>query len=146
MLKIDRKKLAIATIITLFCSAHALAQGPADKLYDLTVGNTIAQVEIADTDASRRLGLMHRQQMAESQGMLFIFANNDRHCFWMKNTLIPLSIAFIDSNNTIIDIQDMQAHDLTPHCASKQVQQALEMNLGWFERNNISVGTQIKLK
>lgn len=110
----------------------------------LQIAQKTIQVEIADTESTRRLGLMHRTSLAKDHGMLFIFNDSNWHCFWMKNTLMPLSIAFIDEKNTIIDIQDMQARSLESICPPQKVNQALEMELGWFESNNINIGEKIE--
>lgn len=107
------------------------------------------QVEVADTPASRSQGLMHRTHLDEHAGMLFIFEATSRGGFWMKNTLIPLSIAFIDENWLIVDIKDMKvAPDpkegpFTIYEAAKPYRYALEVNEGFFARNGIKVGAKI---
>lgn len=82
--------------------------------------------------------------MPANQGMLFAFEAEGVHCFWMKNTLIPLSIAFLAPNGTIINIADMQAQDETSHCPQQAVRFALEMNQGWFKRKGFKAGDKIE--
>jgi uncharacterized membrane protein (UPF0127 family) len=87
---------------------------------------------------------MMRTRMGSSEGMIFDFGAPAGVCMWMKNTLIPLSVAFIDSEGKIINIEDMQPETLDSHCAKKTVQYALEMNLGWFKQKNIKPGSKIE--
>jgi uncharacterized membrane protein (UPF0127 family) len=88
---------------------------------------------------------MFRKEMAENEGMLFIFGRPHQAAFWMRNTLLPLSCAYIDGNGTILEIHEMKPLDETPISASTdQVHYVLEMNAGWFERNNVPVGTLIR--
>ena len=100
-------------------------------------------VEVADSDFLRDRGLMFRQNMGEDEGMLFIFPESDQRGFWMKNTYIPLSIAFLDDNGTILNIADMSPHDLNTTYSEGPARGALEMNQGWFERNGISPGCRV---
>lgn len=88
--------------------------------------------EIAATQEGRAQGLMFREKMGANQGMLFIFTRSDRHCMWMRNTLLPLSVAFLDEEGKIINIEDMQPKTESNHCATSPARYALEMNLGWF--------------
>jgi uncharacterized protein len=98
------------------------------------------RVEIASTEAQRERGLMDRTALAEDAGMLFVFEQEQSDPFWMKDTLIPLSIAYIDSRENIIDIQDMQPLDETPHPPAAPYQYALEVNQGFFANRGIEVG------
>lgn len=101
-------------------------------------------VEIADTPRSRQRGLMHRHFMAEHRGMLFVFSKSQELCFWMRNTSIPLSIAYIDENAKVIDMFDMQPLDERSICSTAPALFALEVNQGWFERHNIKTGDQLE--
>src|SRR3954467_4204541 len=101
---------------------------------------TELEVEIADNDAERARGLMERTALAENAGMLFVFDREKRLSFWMKNTLIPLSVAYIASDGRIVDIQDMQPHDETPHPSAGPARYALEVNQGFFGDHGIGVG------
>ena len=110
-----------------------------------SVGKEIhLQVEIADTDQKRAQGLMHRKNLDTNSGMLFVFPREQYMNFWMKNTYIPLSIAFIDKHGTILEIQHMKPLDDTIFYTSKsKAIYALEVNRGWFNRNSINVGCRI---
>jgi len=109
----------------------------------LSAGMYLIQAEVADTDAARQRGLMMRNYMASNEGMVFDFGEPATVCMWMKNTLIPLSVAFIDANGLIVNIEDMQPQTLESHCAKKSVRYALEMNQGWFKQKNIQAGFKI---
>ncbi len=111
----------------------------------IKINNNKLNVEYAQTFEQRARGLMYRKAMCEDCGMLFRFDEPKRASMWMKNTFIPLDVAFIDRNGVITDIKPLQPHDLTSVAASKQVQFALEMNQGWFADNNIKVGHKITL-
>jgi uncharacterized membrane protein (UPF0127 family) len=102
-------------------------------------------VEIADTPEKRQIGLMYRKNLGENEGMLFIFFEEDFHSFWMKNTLIPLSIAFIKEDGTIVQIEDMEPETETTHPSKFPAKYALEVNKGWFKENNITAGDKILL-
>jgi uncharacterized protein len=117
------------------------AQQPALPTIKLSAGIYVIQAEVASTTATRSQGLMRRKSMAQGAGMLFLFDESAGHCMWMKNTLIPLSVAFIDERGQIVNIADMQPLDETTHCASRPVRYALEMNQGWFKKRGIVPGT-----
>jgi uncharacterized membrane protein (UPF0127 family) len=102
-------------------------------------------VEIADTDAERQRGLMERTALDEERGMLFVFEEEQELSFWMRNTLIPLSIAYIDSDGRIVDIQDMEPLDESGHPSAEPAQYALEVNQGFFEERGVEVGDRVDL-
>lgn len=110
----------------------------------LKAGDQSIQAEVASTEAQRSRGLMHRNSMPEQHGMLFVFEKPARYCFWMKNTLIPLSIAFLDADGTIVNLADMEPQSESHHCAAQPVGMALEMNQGWFEKHGMTVGKRIE--
>lgn len=111
----------------------------------IRVGGVPLEVEIADTPRSRQTGLMFRERLPENEGMLFVFERVDYLSFWMKNTLIPLSIAFIDADGKIVQIEDMEPLDeQTHHRSVKPVLYALEVNQGWFKRHGVNVGDQVE--
>jgi len=110
----------------------------------LTIAGHKVTVEVAANDPDRMQGLMHRRMLPENRGMIFVFPAEDRHAMWMKNTFIPLSVAFIDSKGVITNIEDMKPRTLDAHPAVRPVRYALEMNLGWFSRNGIKAGTKIE--
>ncbi|MDT7880877.1 MAG: DUF192 domain-containing protein [Candidatus Hydrothermia bacterium] len=114
------------------------------QLEKIEINNKILYVEIADNDEKRSLGLMFRKYLPDSVGMLFIFDSSGIYPFWMKNTYIPLSIAFIDENYKIIDIFDLEPLDETPIFPLKKFKYALEVNRNWFKRNDIRVGDKVK--
>lgn len=106
----------------------------------LQLNQHTVQAEVAATEASRNQGLMFRTSLPPDQGMLFVFQAPTRSCFWMKNTLIPLSIAFIDNDGRIINILDMQPQSLENHCPDRAMQFALEMPQGWFRKAGVRSG------
>lgn len=101
-------------------------------------------VEVAKTPEERAYGLMGRKHLAKDEGMLFIFDTEDYHGFWMKNTLIPLSIAFFDKDGRIVWITDMKPLTLDSHIPPQRILYALEMNKGWFTKNSIKVGDVVR--
>ncbi len=110
----------------------------------LTAGMFVIDAAVAANDADREQGLMYRSQLGPNEGMLFVFGENAVHCFWMKNTLIPLSIAFIRADGTITDIDEMQAETTNNHCPRNNGTFALEMPKGWFTAKGIKPGMVIQ--
>jgi uncharacterized membrane protein (UPF0127 family) len=110
----------------------------------LTIGGHKATAEVAATDAHRSTGLMHRRMLPENRGMLFIFPDVAMHGMWMMNTYVPLSVAFLDREGRIINIEDMQPQTKNTHTASKPAKYALEMNLGWFAKRGIKPGAKVE--
>ncbi len=100
--------------------------------------------EVAANDAHRMTGLMHRRMMPEHRGMLFVFRDISHHAMWMENTYIPLSVAFIDEQGVIVNIEDMKPLTRDAHAAKKPVKYALEMNLGWFAKRGIKPGAKLE--
>lgn len=101
--------------------------------------------EIADDDAERSLGLMHRKKIADGEGMLFVFESDRLLSFWMKNTLVPLSIAYIASDGRILELHDMTPLSLAPVESERSARYALEVTQGWFERSGVVVGDRLVL-
>ncbi|QWD77661.1 DUF192 domain-containing protein [Polynucleobacter sp. MWH-Svant-W18] len=110
---------------------------------ELKTGIYRIQAEIADTPQAREVGLMNRTSMPINSGMLFIFEQKAGHCFWMNNTKIPLSIAFIADDGKIVNIEEMQAETTNNHCPKAAVRYALEMNKQWFSERVIVPGSVI---
>jgi len=110
----------------------------------LYIGQKEIWVEVAKTPEERSYGLMGRKNLGKDEGMLFIFETEDRHGFWMKNTFIPLSIAFIDKNGKIVSITDMKPLTLDSHVPPQPILYALEMNKGWFSSRGIKVGDMVR--
>lgn len=127
--------------LLVFSLAHAAFTNAADA--ELTAGMYRIEAEIAHTYAGREQGLMGRTAMAEGRGMVFVFPADGLHCMWMANTLIPLSVAFVDAKGVITNIEDMQPHTRDSHCASQPARFALEMNLGWFQRRGVKAGARL---
>jgi uncharacterized membrane protein (UPF0127 family) len=105
-------------------------------------GNDTVRAEVARTPEEREVGLMHRQSLAEGRGMLFVFPDLQIRSFWMKDTLIPLDIAYLDESFRIVDIQGMEANTTDTHPSARPAMFALEVPLGWFEKMGIGVGAQ----
>jgi uncharacterized protein len=110
----------------------------------LTAGMYVIDAAVAANDADREQGLMYRSELAPNEGMLFVFGENAVHCFWMKNTLIPLSIAFMRADGTVTDIDEMQAETTNNHCPKNNGVYALEMSKGWFTSKGIKPGMKIQ--
>lgn len=109
----------------------------------LNAGMHVIQAEVASNDATRAKGLMHRKELAPNSGMLFVFEQPNVQCFWMRNTLIPLSIAFILDDGTIANIADMAPMTENSHCSVAPVRYTLEMEQGWFAKRGITAGKKI---
>jgi uncharacterized protein len=120
---------------------HARAQMPEIAL---TIAGHKLTAEVAASNPERMQGLMNRRMMPENRGMLFVFTEETQHAMWMKNTYIPLSVAFIDSKAIITNIEDMKPHTEDVHPATRPVRYALEMNVGWFAKRGIKAGAMIE--
>jgi len=112
---------------------------PGDKV-DLEIKGAKVRVEVASDDLSRTNGLMYRERLAEDEGMLFVYSSLRELSFWMRNTLIPLSIAFLDDSGKILEIRDMQPKDESRTVSMYKVRYALEVNQGWFQRHGVHTG------
>jgi uncharacterized membrane protein (UPF0127 family) len=132
-------------LLSLLAGATAAQSGPQPKLatVPLTAGMHAISAEVARTQEQRQMGLMLRTSMAPHEGMLFVFDDSAVHCFWMRNTLLPLSIAFIADDGRIVDIVDMKPKSEESNCPSRPVRFALEMNKGWFAQRAIKPGFQL---
>lgn len=137
-------RIAGATLSAALSCAAAAQQAPKFDVVSLTAGINLVRAEVAAAPAQREQGLMFREKMAANDGMVFVFDRPADVCMWMKNTLLPLSVAFIDGDGKIVNIEDMQPQTLDSHCSRKLVRYALEMNLGWFKQKNIKPGTVIE--
>jgi hypothetical protein len=131
-----RSVLALAAL----AAAPALAQPPVAQL---NAGMHLIRAEVVSDPGTRAEGLMYRKSMAQNAGMLFIFDEAAVHCMWMKNTLIPLSVAFIDDRGAIVNIADMEPQTEASHCAAQPVRYALEMNRGWFAARGVKPGSRL---
>lgn len=133
-------KKILATLALTVWSAISLAEMP---VMELTAGFHRIEAEVAADSQNRQIGLMNRKSMPPQRGMLFVFTEKNTHCMWMRNTFIPLSVAFIDEQGVIINIEDMQPQTENNHCAKVPARYALEMNLGWFAQRAIKPGTKL---
>ncbi|MBU3543720.1 DUF192 domain-containing protein [Polynucleobacter sp. MWH-Mekk-B1] len=132
----------IFILLASICSGYSLAQvNMGLPTIELKTGIYRIQAELADTPKSREVGLMNRTSMPTNSGMLFVFEQKAGHCFWMNNTKIPLSIAFIADDGKIVNINEMQAETTNNHCPTAPVRYALEMNKQWFSERVIVPGT-----
>ncbi len=132
----------LATWMALAAAAPALAEAPA-KTSTLKVGSHALKVEVALTDEQRMTGLMFREALGKDDGMLFIFDEPAYQSMWMKNTLIPLSVAFVDAQGTILNILDMEPQTLDSHTSAGPATYAIETNKGWFAGRKIKAGEKV---
>ena len=134
--------LALAALV-LACAVHADEPQMNLPRVKLTTGMHAIDAQVAATPDQRMTGLMFRKEMPQNEGMLFVFEAPSEQCFWMKNTLLPLSIAFVADDGTIVNIDEMKAQTLDSHCSAKPVRYVLEMNTGWFARKGIKAGAKL---
>ena len=127
-------------LLALLLSGASQAEMPR---MELNAGFHRIEAEVAADQANRMQGLMQRRSMASNHGMLFVFPNTERHCMWMRNTLLPLSVAFLDAEGRILNVEEMQAQSDNNHCAASPARFALEMNSGWFAAKGLKAGMRI---
>jgi uncharacterized membrane protein (UPF0127 family) len=146
MIKIKTRTSLAGLLALAFTTLPAVAQqGQPQRLETITLnaGMHNIRAEVALTPEQRATGLMYRREMAAHEGMLFVFEQAAPQCFWMKNTLLPLSIAFLADDGTVVNIADMKPQTLDSHCSAKPVRYALEMNQGWFAKRGIQTGAKL---
>lgn len=124
------------------CLASAVA-AQTMPVVELAAGIHRIEAEVAATQEDRMLGLMYRKTMPPQHGMLFVFDADARHCMWMRNTYLPLAVAFLDAEGRIINIAEMQPQSENNHCAARPARFALEMNAGWFRARGLGPDTAI---
>jgi uncharacterized protein len=136
---------ALAAFALAAFGTAAVAQDGPQKLpaIKLSAGMHVLNVEVAQTPEQHQIGLMFRKTMPTNDGMIFVFDRPGQQCFWMKNTLLPLSVAFISDDGSITNIEDMKPQTLDSHCSTKPVRYVLEMNDGWFAKRGIKAGSKI---
>lgn len=132
--------LLAAGITLAFLATPVFAQMPH---IDLSAGFHRIEAEVAADQPNRMQGLMMRKSMPANHGMLFVFPQAERHCMWMRNTYLPLSVAFLDERGRILNIENMQPQTENNHCAAAPARFALEMNRGWFADKGIKPGQRI---
>lgn len=140
-MSVKRTVLLLAAIAASALLSTSQAQTP--STVQLTAGIHLITAELAVNDATRARGLMFRQSLPPNHGMLFVFDRKAVQCMWMRNTLIPLSVAFVDDDGTIVNIEDMRPHDESSHCARQPVRYALEMSQGWFAQKGVQPGARL---
>jgi len=139
----DFLKRLLAIPILALCGAHAYGEQALPELILEIRGHKLT-AEVAANDPARATGLMHRRMLPENRGMLFVFAQSAPQSFWMLNTHIPLSIAFLDESGAIINIADMKPLTTETHSSARPAKYALEMNQGWFARRGIKPGARVE--
>lgn len=139
-----RKLLLPLVLFTLVLPWGIAVAQPAFPVIELRAGAHLIKAEVAATLEARDVGLMNRRSLPADRGMLFVFPEAHRHCMWMRNTHIPLSVAFLDDTGVIVNIADMQPDTLAEHCAARPVRYALEMNRGWFQRKGLGPGSRVR--
>jgi hypothetical protein len=142
MKKIRYSFLLFAAIFTGICHAQGKPQLDLPKI-KLSAGMHLLTAQVAATPEQRATGLMFRQDMPQGEGMLFVFEEATPQCFWMKNTLLPLTAAFVADDGTIINLANMKPQTTDSHCSAKPVKYVLEMNLGWFEKKGLKAGAKL---
>ena len=147
-----RAALVVLMIGLTLWAQPVLAQGaqgelpvpqPRLPMVELTAGMHLIRAELAEDPGTRARGLMMRERLGNNEGMLFVFPEKAGHCFWMRNTLIALSIAFLDDDGTIVNIADMNPRSEQSHCPAKPIRFALEMERGWFATRGLSAGMKL---
>lgn len=146
-LRISLLALAASSLLGLFGS-HAMARDEGQpqmnlRRIDLTAGMYRIDTQLAITPQQREIGLMFRKEMPQQEGMLFVFEVPGVQCFWMRNTLLPLTAAFVADDGTIVNLADMKPMSDESHCSAKPVRYVLEMNQGWFAKRGIKAGAKL---
>jgi uncharacterized membrane protein (UPF0127 family) len=136
---------AAALLLAMLVAGVAWSQGQPQNLAitTLQVGMHNIRAQLALTPEQRQIGLMFRQTMPTHEGMLFVFEQATTQCFWMRNTLIPLSIAFLADDGTVVNLAEMRPQSDDSHCSARPVRYVLEMNQGWFAKRGVKPGTRI---
>jgi uncharacterized membrane protein (UPF0127 family) len=135
----------LSTLLAALVSCAAFAQDAQMNLprVKLSAGMHQIDAQVASTTDERSTGLMFRREMPQHEGMLFVFEEPSQQCFWMKNTVLPLSAAFVADDGTIVNVEDMKPQTLDSHCSHKPVRYVLEMNQGWFVKKGVKPGTRL---
>jgi len=138
-------RCGIAALFAVSATLACAQDGP-QKLPAITLnaGMHLIQAEVAQTPEQRSTGLMFRSAMGTNEGMLFAFEAPGQQCFWMKNTLLPLSVAFIGDDGSVVNIDDMKPQTEDSHCSTKPVRFVLEMNVGWFDKRGVKPGSRFQ--
>jgi len=138
-------KAMLASVLMLVLTRALAQDAPQLDLPRTTLqaGMHLIQAQVASTPQQRAIGLMHRADMPANEGMLFVFEQPAVQCFWMKNTLLPLTAAFVQDDGTVVNLADMQPQSLDSHCSASPVRYVLEMHQGWFAKRGIQSGFRL---
>jgi uncharacterized membrane protein (UPF0127 family) len=141
-LQVFASSLALTALLSPFASAQ---EGPQMNLQrvKLSAGMHLIDAQVAFTPEQRQIGLMFRKEMPQQEGMIFVFEQATQQCFWMKNTLLPLTAAFVADDGTIVNLADMKPQTTDAHCSAQPVRYVLEMNKGWFAKKGIKAGSKL---
>ena len=139
------KKFASLLIVLCLAGAALAQETPQTQLQRITLSAGIHQmdIQVALTPEQHQIGLMYRSEMPQNEGMLFVFQAPSKQCFWMKNTLLPLTAAFVADDGTIVNLEDMKPQTTDSHCSLKPVRYVLEMNQGWFGKKGLKAGSKL---
>lgn len=140
------KKIRLLFLLVFLTASFAWSQDSPQlnlQRLKLSAGLHLIDVQVALNSEQRTIGLMHRREMPQNEGMLFVFELPTIQCFWMKNTLIPLTAAFLEDNGTIVNLEDMRPQTTNTHCSKQPVRYVLEMNQGWFAKKGIKAGARL---
>ena len=146
----SRRAVRVAICTAVFCTTAAFAPAMAQDAPQMNLPRTKLSAGMHQIDAQvalqpnqRQIGLMFRKEMPASEGMLFVFEQAGKQCFWMKDTLIPLTAAFVADDGTIVNLANMKPLVTDSHCSEKPVRYVLEMNVGWFAKKGIKAGSKL---
>jgi len=144
-LRLLRAPATIALALAATATASWAQEGPQLQLQrvEIVAGMHRIDAQVAVTPQERQIGLMHRKDMPQQEGMLFVFEQPATQCFWMKNTLLPLTAAFVADDGTIVNLADMKPQTLDSHCSAQPVRYVLEMNQGWFAKRGLKAGFRL---
>jgi uncharacterized membrane protein (UPF0127 family) len=139
------KRLFLTVLVALSAATANAQDTPQTTLprIKLQAGMYQMDVQVAQTPEQRSIGLMFRAEMPTHEGMLFVFEQPSTQCFWMKNTLLPLTAAFVADDGTIVNLADMKPQTTDSHCSTKPVRFVLEMNQGWFAKKGLKAGSRL---
>ncbi|MGO4395180.1 DUF192 domain-containing protein [Variovorax sp. M-6] len=133
----------LALSVSFAASAHAQEAQSQLQRVRIAAGMYQIDAQVAQTPRQREIGLMFRKEMPQAEGMIFVFEQPATQCFWMKNTLLPLTAAFVADDGRIVNLVDMQPMTEESHCSKEPVRYVLEMNQGWFAKKNIKAGSKL---
>jgi hypothetical protein len=135
--------LALAALLSPLCAWAQDAPQMNLQRVKLTAGMHLIDAQVAFTPEQRQTGLMFRKDMPQQEGMIFVFEQATQQCFWMKNTLLPLTAAFVADDGTIVNLADMKPQTTDAHCSAQPVRYVLEMNKGWFAKKGLKAGSKL---